>query len=259
MFNKLADIRTKLCDVLSMLRKLVCIGEVSIVDAQLRRVKVTFPGLRYPESDWLPVLGMRSKNVSISCNLEVGEQVLCLFIPSGSMMSGYVLGSMANKSAKPYIANVDKFGVQFKDGTLLEYDQSTQTGVLKIGGGTPAITVNSERVQIDSEVIINGPTTINDVTVVNASTLINDTLDVAGATTLADNLVVMQTVQGMMTASFTGLVSAGGFGGPTAGSAAVMSGGAQMLGTVTIDGVEVAVISHNHTDAEKRPTSSAIQ
>ncbi|MDE1352169.1 baseplate protein, partial [Vibrio aestuarianus] len=138
MFNKLADIKAKLSDVLSMLRKLVCIGEVSKVDAQLRRVKVTFPGLPYPESDWLPVLGIRSKSVSISCNLEAGEQVLCLFIPSGSMMSGYVLGSMANKSAKPYAANVDKFGVRFKDGTILEYDQSTQTGVLKIGGGTPA-------------------------------------------------------------------------------------------------------------------------
>ncbi len=236
MFNKLADIKTKLSDVLSMLRKLVCIGEVSKVDAQLRRVKVTFPGLRYPESDWLPVLGMRSKSVSISCNLEVGEQVLCLFIPSGSMMSGYVLGSMANKFAKPYIANVDKFGVQFKDGTLLEYDQSKATGVLKIKGSEPTITVN------ESGVIIDSPKYT-----VNAQTIL-----------LNGETHITKALTGDMTATFTGLVGAAGYGSTT-GGAAVMNSGAVMQGSVTINGVEVAVITHTHNDAEGRPTSSANQ
>ncbi len=236
MFNKLAEIKAKLIDVLSMLRKLVCIGEVSKVDAQLRRVKVTFPGLRYPESDWLPVLGMRSKSVSISCNLEIGEQVLCLFIPSGSMMSGFVLGSMANKSAKPYIANVDKFGVQFKDGTLLEYDQSSATGVLKIKGSEPAISVNESGVTINSpKYTVNAPTIL-----LNGETHITKALT------------------GDMTATFTGLVGAAGYGSTT-GGAAVMSSGATMEGSVTINGVTVAVISHKHNDAEGRPTSTANQ
>lgn len=236
MFNKLADIKAKLSDVLSMLRKLVCIGEVSKVDAQLRRVKVTFPGLRYPESDWLAVLGMRSKSVSISCNLEVGEQVLCLFIPSGSMMSGYVLGSMTNKSAKPYIANVDKFGVQFKDGTLLEYDQATHTGVLKIQGNEPAITVN------ESGVTINSPTYT-----VNAPTIL-----------LNGKTHITQALTGDMTATFTGLVGAAGYSSTT-GGAAVMSSGAIMKGTVTVNGVTVAVVSHDHIDSVGGKTSPANQ
>ncbi|CAK3235457.1 Phage baseplate assembly protein V [Vibrio crassostreae] len=236
MFNKLAEIKTKLSDVRSMLRKLVCIGKVSKVDAELRRVKVTFPGLRYPESDWLPVLGLRSTSVSISCNLEPGEQVLCLFIPSGSMMSGFVLGSMANKSAKPYIANVDKFGVQFKDGTLLEYDQSSATGVLKIKGSEPALIVNESGVTIDSpKYTVNAPTIL-----LNGQTHITKALT------------------GDMTATFTGLVGAAGYGSTT-GGAAVMSSGATMKGSVTINGVTVAVISHKHNDAEGRPTSTANQ
>ncbi|CAH8242756.1 Baseplate protein [Vibrio aestuarianus] len=236
MFNKLADIKAKLSDVLSMLRKLVCIGEVSEVDAQLRRVKVVFPGLKYPESDWLPVLGMRSKGVSISCNLDVGEQVLCLFIPSGSMMSGYVLGSMVNKSARPYIANVDKFGVQFKDGTLLEYDQKSSTGILKIKGGEPTITVDESGVTIDSpKYTVNAP-----------SILLNGETHITKALT------------GDMTATFTGLVGAAGYSSAT-GGAAVMSSGAIMQGSVTINGVTVAVISHTHNDAEGRPTSTANQ
>ncbi|MEZ9545621.1 MULTISPECIES: phage baseplate assembly protein V [Vibrio] len=236
MFNKLAEMKTKLSDVLSMLRKLVCIGKVSKVDTELRRVKVTFPGLRYPESDWLPVLGFRSKNVSISCNLEPGEQVLCLFIPSGSMMSGFVLGSMANKSAKPYIANVDKFGVRFKDGTLLEYDQSSATGVLKIKGNEPALIVNESGVTIDSpKYTVNAPTIL-----LNGQTHITKALT------------------GDMTATFTGLVGAAGYGSTT-GGAAVMNSGATMKGSVTINGVTVAVISHKHNDAEDRPTSTANQ
>ncbi|CAK1775793.1 Phage baseplate assembly protein V [Vibrio crassostreae] len=236
MFNKLAEIKTKLSDVRSMLRKLVCIGKVSKVDAELRRVKVTFPGLRYPESDWLPVLGLRSTSVSISCNLEPGEQVLCLFIPSGSMMSGFVLGSMANKSAKPYIANVDKFGVRFKDGTLLEYDQSSATGVLKIKGSEPALIVNESGVTIDSpKYTVNAPTIL-----LNGQTHITKALT------------------GDMTATFTGLVGAAGYGSTT-GGAAVMSSGATMKGSVTINGVTVAVISHKHNDAEGRPTSTANQ
>ncbi len=240
MFKKLVDIKTKLEDVLSMLRKLVCIGVVSKVDTTYRRVKVTFPADPYPESDWLPVLGMRSKGVSVSCNLVQGEQVLCVFLPSGSMMKGYVLGTMANRAAKPYVANADKFGIQFKDGTLLEYDQSTQTGVLKIKGGTPAITVNTEKVLIDSMLEVTG------------ATQLNDTLNVVKATTLMDTLT------GMKTATFTGLVGAAGYGSAT-GGAAVMNSGAVMKGSVTINGVTVAVISHNHEDAEGRPTSTANQ
>jgi hypothetical protein len=38
-----------------------------------------------------------------------------------------------------------------------------------------------------------------------------------------------------------------------------MSSGATMKGSVTINGVTVAVISHKHNDAEGRPTSTANQ
>ncbi len=236
MLKKLVDIKTKLEDVLSMLRKLVCIGVVSKVDTTYRRVKVTFPADPYPESDWLPVLGMRSKGVSVSCNLAQGEQVLCVFLPSGSMMKGYVLGTMVNRSAKPYVANADKFGIQFKDGTLLEYDQSSSTGILKIKGGEPAITVDESGVTIDSpKYTVNSPTIL-----LNGQTHIT------------------QALTGDMTATFTGLVGAAGYGSAT-GGAAVMNSGAVMKGSVTINGVTVAVISHNHEDAEGRPTSTANQ
>lgn len=236
MMKPISELKAKLSDVLSMLRRLVCIGIVSEVDTSLRRVKVIFPGTNYPESDWLSVVGFRSKGVSISCNLEAGEQVLCLFIPSGSMIRGFVLGTLANNKDKPYISNADKFGIQFKDGTLLEYDQSSATGMLKIKGGEPAITVNESGVTIDSpKYTVNAPTIL-----LNGQTHITKALT------------------GDMTATFTGLVGAAGYGSAT-GGAAVMNGGAIMQGSVTINGVTVAVVTHTHTDAEGRPTSTAKQ
>lgn len=236
MMQPLSELKNKFSDMLSILRRLVCIGVVSDVDTTLRRVKVTFPGTNYPESYWLSVLGLRSKSVSISCNLEAGEQVLCLFIPAGSMIRGFVLGTLANNNNKPYVSNADKFGIQFKDGTLLEYDQSSATGVLKIKGGEPAITVNESGVTIDSpKYTVNAPTIL-----LNGQTHITKALT------------------GDMTATFTGLVGAAGYGSAT-GGAAVMNSGAQMKGSVTINGVEVTVMTHTHTDAEGRSTSTAKQ
>ncbi|MRE01524.1 baseplate protein, partial [Vibrio parahaemolyticus] len=141
MFDDIRVLGNKMKDVFTMLRRTVSVATVSQVDSELRRVKVTFAGGRIPESDWLSVVGSRTKGVNASWNMAVGEQVLCLFPPIGSMVRGYVLGSLVNVNARPYTTNPDKFGIQFEDGTLLEYDQTTQTGVLKIRGGTPSIQV----------------------------------------------------------------------------------------------------------------------
>ncbi|CAK2383657.1 hypothetical protein VCRA2116O372_730002 [Vibrio crassostreae] len=118
----------------------------------------------------------------------------------------------------------------------MEYDQSSATGVLKIKGNEPALIVNESGVTIDSpKYTVNAPTIL-----LNGQTHITKALT------------------GDMTATFTGLVGAAGYGSTT-GGAAVMNSGATMKGSVTINGVTVAVISHKHNDAEGRPTSTANQ
>ncbi|MCZ6372577.1 baseplate protein, partial [Vibrio parahaemolyticus] len=175
-----------------------------------------------------------------------GEQVLCLFPPIGSMVRGYVLGSLVNVNARPYTTNPDKFGIQFEDGTLLEYDQVTQTGVLKIQGGTPSIQVGPDKVSIVSDVDIEG------------AVVISKTLDVGGNTSIGGNLSVTGTVSGQQTATFMGTVGAAGYGGPVSGGAAKMQNGMEVSGTATINGVTVSVDTHAHVDAEGRPTGSAV-
>ncbi|MDV5078306.1 phage baseplate assembly protein V [Vibrio parahaemolyticus] len=246
MFDDIRVLGNKMKDVFTMLRRTVSVATVSQVDSELRRVKVTFAGGRIPESDWLSVVGSRTKGVNASWNMAVGEQVLCLFPPIGSMVRGYVLGSLVNVNARPYTTNPDKFGIQFEDGTLLEYDQTTQTGVLKIRGGTPSIQVGPDKVSIVSDVDIKG------------AVVISKTLDVGGNTNIGGNLSVTGTVSGQQTATFMGTVCAAGYGGPVSGGAAKMQNGMEVSGTATINGVTVSVDTHTHVDAEGRPTGSAV-
>ncbi len=243
MFDDIRQLGNKLKDVVTMLRRTVCVATVSQVDSELRRVKVLFDTGRIPESDWLSVVGSRTKGVNVSWNMEVGEQVLCLFPPVGSMVRGYVLGSLVNIKAMPYTTNPQKFGVQFNDGTLLEYDEGTKTGVLKIGGSTPSIEVGPNNVRIVSDVAIDGAVSIT------------NTLDVGKATSLGDTLTVHSSVNGMSTANFMGSVGAAGYGGPVSGGTAKMQNGMEVLGTATVNGINVSVDTHKHTDAEGRPTS----
>ncbi|HAV1330322.1 hypothetical protein BTO19_09440 [Vibrio parahaemolyticus] len=246
MFDDIRVLGNKMKDVFTMLRRTVSVATVSQVDSELRRVKVTFAGGRIPESDWLSVVGSRTKGVNASWNMAVGEQVLCLFPPIGSMVRGYVLGSLVNVNARPYTTNPDKFGIQFEDGTLLEYDQTTQTGVLKIRGGTPSIQVGPDKVSIVSDVDIKG------------AVVISKTLDVGGNTNIGGNLSVTGTVSGQQTATFMGTVGAAGYGGPVSGGVAKMQNGMEVSGTATINGVTVSVNTHTHLDAEGRPTGPAV-
>lgn len=249
MFDDIQEVINSVKGMLTMLRRTVCVATVSQVDTELRRVKVTFATGRIPESDWLSVIGSRTKGVNVSWNMAEGEQVLCLFPPVGSMVRGYVLGSLANQTAPPYNTSADKFGVKFKDGTVLEYDQSTSTGMLKIGGGTPSIQVDESKVHIVSDVLIDGGVTIT------------NTLDVGKATSLGDTLTVQSAVSGMSTANFMGTVGAAGYGGPVSGGVAKMQNGMEVQGSTTLNGsatlngVDVSVDTHTHTDAEGRPTS----
>ncbi|TOE36242.1 baseplate protein, partial [Vibrio parahaemolyticus] len=64
MFDDIRVLGNKMKDVFTMLRRTVSVATVSQVDSELRRVKVTFAGGRIPESDWLSVVGSRTKGVN---------------------------------------------------------------------------------------------------------------------------------------------------------------------------------------------------
>lgn len=160
MIEQLLGTSKKAADLLARLMRIVCVGEVVAVDGAGQRVKVRLPNHDNMESDWLRVLARRSLGVRTSCNLKVGEQVLCLFPPLGDMRIGYVLGALYNKQEAPFQDNPDVFGVEFEDGARMTYDQVSHTLRIALPGGTPLVEVTPggsrlvSNLTIDGEVII---------------------------------------------------------------------------------------------------------
>jgi phage baseplate assembly protein V len=148
-------------DLLSRLMRIVCVGEVSAVDGGGQRAKVVLPSYDNMESEWLRVLALRSLGVRTSCNLKVGEQVLCLFPPLGDMMGGYVLGALYNQRDAPFQDNPDVFGVAFEDGAKLTYDQVSHTLQFSMPGGSQLFEMTPDGVRLVSKFDIDGEVTIS--------------------------------------------------------------------------------------------------
>lgn len=92
-------------------------------------------------TDWLHVLVARAKE-DLQYDLpDVGDQVMCLFLPHGRE-KGVVLGSMYAADAPP-VTSGDKWHRAFKDGTSFEYDREENKLTAQIKGNG-VIDVESE-------------------------------------------------------------------------------------------------------------------
>ncbi len=102
-------------------------GTVTARDAAKLRVQVrcadtvTAPLV----TDWLPVLVSRACGDCQYDLPDVGDAVLCLFLPHGRE-AGFVLGSFYSGGVPP-VADGDRWRRTFRDGTTLEYDRKAHT------------------------------------------------------------------------------------------------------------------------------------
>jgi len=76
---------------------------------------------------------------------DVGDQVLCLFLPFG-LEQGFVLGAFYSGPDAVPVSSQDKRHVLFEDGTWLEYDRKSHTLSGHIKGKVDAITVDQDAV-----------------------------------------------------------------------------------------------------------------
>lgn len=110
----------------AVLKNLARVGRVSSTNPANATVRVVFEDRENMVSYDLPVIvrqSMRSKDYWLP---DVGEQVLCLFLPSGNAQ-GFCLGSFYSEADAPPVNNRNKRHVRFDDGTSIEYDRSTHT------------------------------------------------------------------------------------------------------------------------------------
>lgn len=105
------------------LEALIRVGEVTSVDPAKLTARVTFDDDDGMTSFDLPILQRNTlKNHDHAC-VDVGEDVLCLFLPSG-VEEGFVVGSFYAGEIVPEQSSQDVREVKFEDGTVLRYDRA---------------------------------------------------------------------------------------------------------------------------------------
>lgn len=116
-----------------LLKNLVKEGVVSSCNPDTCSARVAFTDQSGKVSYDLPVLVRGSLHTKDYWMPEPGEQVVCLFLPSGNAR-GYIIGAVYSKKDRPPVTNAYKRHMAFSDGTTLEYDQSTHILTVNAAG-----------------------------------------------------------------------------------------------------------------------------
>ena len=130
-------------------------GTVTARDAAKLRVQVrcadtvTAPLV----TDWLPVLVSRACGDCQYDLPDVGDAVLCLFLPHGRE-AGFVLGSLYSGSTPP-VTDGDKWHRAFRDGTTLEYDRKAHKLTADVKGDVDVTATGSVTGRIKGAVSIS--------------------------------------------------------------------------------------------------------
>ena len=120
--------------ILDRMAQMIRVGFVNARQPEKMRVKVTVRDTTGAQlvTDWLPVLCPRASGDMQYDLPDIGDQVLCLFLPYG-LEQGFVIGAMYGKQVPP-VQSGDKWHRKFADGTTLEYDRGAHKLSINVQG-----------------------------------------------------------------------------------------------------------------------------
>jgi len=108
------------------LRDVIRIGQVSSRCEHTCSCRVAFDDLDEMVSYDMQILQPRTVNAQTYTLPEVGEHVLCAFLPTG-IEEGYILGSFYTARNMPPKQEAGIYYTKYEDGTLIEYNLNTHT------------------------------------------------------------------------------------------------------------------------------------
>lgn len=188
----------------AMLDIMIKIGEVSSVDAAKCTARVVFDDDDSLVSYDLPILQRNTLKNHDYALPDVGEDVICLFLASGSE-AGFILGSIYAGEIEPPENAANKRYIEFSDGTKLSYDRSSHKLAAAIGdttieatqdsakvtAGGVTFTLSGNKATVDAQNIeLGGNTTISGTLDVSGNTSVGGTLGVTGNTSVGGMLGV---------------------------------------------------------------------
>lgn len=143
------DLRTFLTNsdpLAALVENLIRVGEVTSVDAAAATARVWFSDKDDVESFDLQVMTRNAGKTKRLSMPDIGEIVVCLFLPSG-VETGFIVGSIypANVARPTSAGGIDV--VEYDDGARIEYD--TSTGALAVSGVKSVSVAGSDSVILE--------------------------------------------------------------------------------------------------------------
>ncbi|MBO7173834.1 MAG: phage baseplate assembly protein V [Burkholderiaceae bacterium] len=139
-------------NVQELLNGLIKIGEVSSINPTQGTARVLFDDDDSIVSFDLQVLQRNTFKNRDYAMPDVGEDVLCLFLPTGTE-EGFILGSVYAGEVSPKESTGDIRSVVFADGTRIAYDRSAGELTIEIKG--TKIVANGQNVNIAAPTVID--------------------------------------------------------------------------------------------------------
>lgn len=137
-------------------REIVKVGEVSSVDYEKGTARVVFDDEESFVSNDLQVLQRNTQDNQDFWMPDVGEDVVCLFLPNG-MEDGFILGSFYADEVAPPESGENKRYVKFKDESEIEYDWEKHRLFARVGKTQVEVTENSVQISGAENVKVSVP------------------------------------------------------------------------------------------------------
>lgn len=142
-------------DYQELLGSIIKIGEVSSVDAAAGTASVVFDD---DDSIVVPDLQVIHRNTFANRDYgmpDIGEDVVCLFLPSGTE-EGFILGSVYAGEIEPPADTIDKRVVEFSDGARVAYDRAAHELTVEIDNTVVKLDAENVSIETSKNVVVKG-------------------------------------------------------------------------------------------------------
>lgn len=142
----------------TLVRQLIRVGVVSGFDETGVTARVTFDDQDNVTSASLQVIVKNTDKNADYWMPDIGEQVVCLFLPAGPQQ-GFILGSFYDDTHTPPANTANKRVVKFQNGTRIENDRESNLLLVDAVGDVTVKATGTVTIDVP-ETIITGNTTV---------------------------------------------------------------------------------------------------
>jgi phage baseplate assembly protein V len=187
----------------------------------------------------LPVIFEKTKDDKSYFMPDIGEHVVCIFLPS-SPASGFVVGGIYSKADTVPVSDQDKWHKLFKDGSYIEYDRKKHVLHADIRGNAEVVADNNIKAEAGNNIECSAG---KDITAeaggnISASANGNISSDAGGTSTVtgAAGVNINSSTAVTITAPSVAIASAGGGASCSFKGDMNFEGSISLAGSLDVDG-----------------------